>query len=441
MAMDTKEIVELCKRHTVFSWAAQGNLNPIAVDRAEGIYFWDNDGKRYIDFNSQLMCVNIGHNHPKVVAAIKAQADKLFFSWPGSATEPRAKLGKLLSEVVPGDINKFFFTNGGAECNEAAIKVARLFTGRHKIISRYRSYHGGTHGAMQLTGDPRRWATEPGAPGFVKVMDPAPYRYSFGSTDEERTRNNLAYLAEVIDYEGPNNIAAMFIEPVVGTNGIEAPPAGYLQGLRALLDEHGILLVCDEVMAGWGRTGKLFSHEHAGITPDIICMAKGLTSAALPLGAMGMRDKIAAYFDDNVFWAGLTYSGHAMGIAAAIAAIEVMRDEGLVEHAAKMQNVMRKHMTEMKEKHPSVATFRATGLFGAIDFRKNAVGDPLSGYNETHPAVAKLVKALLDKGLFTLSHWNYIFCNPPLCISEEQLAESFAIIDSCLEITDEAYED
>ncbi len=438
--METKEIIELCKRHTIFSWSAQGGVAPIAVDHAKGIYFWDTEGKRYIDFNSQLMCTNIGHNHPKVAEAIKAQADKLMFVYPGFATEPRARLGKLLAELVPGDINKFFFTNGGAEANEGAIKVARLFTGRQKILSRYRSYHGATHGAMQMTGDPRRWATEPGAPGFVRVMDPVPYRYSFGASDAEQTRNNLEYLAEVIDYEGPHNIAAMIIEPVVGTNGILPPPEGYLAGLRKLLDQHGILLICDEVMAGFGRTGKWFAHQHGGIQPDLVSMAKGLTSAALPLGALGLSDKIAAHFDKNVFWSGLTYSAHPMSIAAAVAALEVLKEERLVEHAAKMQDVMRRHMAALKDKHPSVGPCRATGLFGAIEFRKNAAGERLSGYNQTHPAIAALVKELLGKGLFTAAHWNYLFCNPPLCISEAELAESFAIIDSCLHITDAAYE-
>ena len=439
--METKEIVELCKRHTVFSWSAQKAVNPIAVDRAEGIYFWDTDGKRYIDFNSQLMCVNAGHNHPKIVAAVKAQADKLCFVFPGMATEPRAKLGKLLNEVTPSHITKFFFTNGGAEANEAAIRTARLYTGRHKIISRYRSYHGGTHGAMMLTGDARRWPNEPGAPGFVKVMDPVPYRFSFGETEEEQTKNNLTYLAEVIDYEGPQNIAAMFIEPVIGTNGILPPPQGYLEGLRALLDQHGILLVCDEVMAGFGRTGKWFSFEHTGIKPDMICMAKGLTGAILPLGALGISEAIAAHFDDNVFWSGLTYSSHPMGIAAAVAAVEVVRDEGLVENAARLQHVMLQHMAELAEKHPCVASYRAIGLFGAMDFRRNRQGHPLSeNYNVTHPAIRKLTAALLDKGLFTIAQWSILYCNPPLTITAEQLAESFAIIDECLGVVDEVFE-
>jgi len=438
--MRSEEMIDLCKRYTIFSWSAQASVAPVAVDRAQGIYFWDPEGKRYIDFNSQLMCVNAGHNHPKIVAAIKAQADKLCFAYPGVATEPRARLGKMLSEVVPGDINKFFFTNGGAECNEGAIKVARLYTGRQKILSRYRSYHGATHGAMQLTGDPRRWPTEPGAPGFIKVMDPTPYHYSFGKTEEEQTRNNLAYLAEVIDYEGPQNIAAMVIESVTGTNGILKPPKGYLEGLLALLHKHGILLVCDEVMAGFGRTGKMFGFEHGNIVPDMVCMAKGLTSAHVPLGALGLSDKIAKHFDDKVFWSGLTYSAHPMGLAAAVAALEVLLEEKLVDNAARLEKVMLKHMGLIKEKHRSVRGFRAIGLFGLLEFQKNAKGEALSGYNQTHPAVGKLVRTLIDKGLFTMAHWNTLMCNPPLCITEQQLGEAFAIIDDALKVTDEAFE-
>jgi taurine--2-oxoglutarate transaminase len=434
------EIVELCKRHTLFSWSAQGSVSPIAVERAEGIYFWDFDGKRYLDFNAQLMCVNVGHNHPKIVAAIKAQADKLCFVYPGSVTEVRAELGKKLAELVPGDINTFFFTNGGAESNEAAIKTARMFTGRQKILSRYRSYHGATHAAMQLTGDPRRWPTEPGAPGFIHVMDPVPYRYSFGATEEEQTRNNLTYLAEVIDYEGPQHIAAMFIEPVVGTNGILPPPRGYLEGLAELLHKHGILLVCDEVMAGLGRTGKMFAFQHGNIQPDIVTMAKGLTSGHLPLGAMGVSDRIAAHFRNNVFSTGLTYSAHPMGLAAAVAALDVLVEEKLVAHAAAMESVMRRHLTELQARHPSIRATRATGLFGLMEFRRNSKGEPLSGYNQTHEGVSQLMTALRAEGLFTMAHWNTVMCNPPLCITEDQLAEAFAIFDRALAATDAHYE-
>jgi taurine--2-oxoglutarate transaminase len=439
--MKTQEIVDLCKRHTLFSWSAQAGLDPIAIARGEGIYFFDPDGKRYIDFNSQLMCVNVGHNHPRIIEAIKAQAEKLLFAYPGTATEPRARLGQLLAEMVGPPFSKFFFTNGGADANEAAIRTARLVTGRHKILSRYRSFHGGTHVAMMATGDPRRWPNEPGAPGFVKVMDPVPYRYSFGQSEAEQAENNLAYLAEVIDYENPLSIAAMIIEPVLGTNGILLPPQGYLEGLRALLDKHGILLICDEVMAGFGRTGKMFSHQHGNITPDLMTMAKGLTSAALPLGALAVTDKIAAHFDKNVFWSGLTYSSHPMSLAAAVAALEVLRDEGLVENARKMQDVMARHMAALEDKHPSVATYRAIGLFGAIDLQRNAEGAPISEpYNTTHPAVGKLLGALREKGLYTMGRWSTLYCNPPLCINEAQLGEAFAIIDDCLSITDAVFE-
>ena len=291
-----------------------------------------------------------------------------------------------------------------------------------------------------LTGEPRRWSNEPGAPGFIKVMDPVPYRYSFGASDEEQTANNLTYLEEVIDYESPDTIAAMFVEPIVGTNGILPPPKGYLEGLSAILKRHGILLVCDEVMAGFGRTGKMFAHHHAGIEPDIVCMAKGLTSAALPLGAMGISKPIAEYFDTNVFWSGLTYSAHPMGLAAAIAAVEVLRDEGLVENAARMQTVMLRHMAELADKHPCVAGYRATGLFGAIDLHKKS--GPISpGYNTTAPVIGQLVAKLREAGLYTMARWNILFCNPPLCITEEQLGEAFAIVDEALGVVDAVYED
>lgn len=437
--METQQIVDLCKKHTLYTWAATGKVNPLPIERAEGVYMYTTDGRKILDFNSQLMSVNIGHSHPKVREAMKRQLDKLLYVFPGTATEERARLAKKLSELVPGDINTFFFTLGGAEANENAIRAARLYTGRHKILSRYRSYHGATNAAMQLTGDPRRWANEPGMPGVIRVMDPRPYRYSFGEDDEARTKNNLEYLEEVITYEGPQNIAAMFIETVTGTNGILPPPAGYLKGLRELLDRYGILLVCDEVMCGFGRTGKMFAFEHSDIVPDILCMAKGLTSSYIPLGAMGLRDPIAKYFSDNVFWGGLTYNSHALALATAEAVIDVLVGEGMIENAAKMQGVMRSEMDRLKAKHPSMKEGRAIGLFGMIDVQKNAVGDPLAPYNGTHPAMGKLSKFFIDNGLFTFVRWSSFMCNPPLCITEEQLREGFEIIDRGLEITDEAF--
>ena len=438
--MTPEETIALCKQHTMYSWAANGSVAPKGIARAEGVYMWTLDGTRILDWNSQLMSVNIGHGHPKVHEAMKKQIDDLLFVWPATATRPRAELGKLLSELVPGDINTFFFCLSGAEANENAIKAARQYSGRFKILSRYRSYHGATNATMQMSGDPRRLANEPGAPGFIRVMDPWPYTWSWGDTDAEIVAANLTYLEEVIQYEGPDTIAAMFIETVTGTNGILPPPEGYLKGLRALLDKYGILLVCDEVMSGFGRTGKLFAFEHGDIVPDILCMAKGLTSSYAPLGAMGVSDKIAAHFQENVFWGGLTYNSHCLGLATALANLRVLLDEGLVENAARMQGVMRSEMDRLTAKHPSCKGGRAIGLFGMIDVQKNAAGEPLAPYNGSHPVMSELSDFFWDNGLFTFVRWGSFMCNPPLCITEEQLMDGFEIIDRGLEITDRAFE-
>ena len=432
----TQAMIDDCLHHTLYSWSARGKVQPMPIERAEGIYLYGPDGQRWIDFNSQLMSVNIGHSHPKVVQAMKDAADGLIYAFPGSATAPRAALSKKLAGLLPDGMNTVFFTLGGAEANENAIKLARLYTGRHKILSRYRSYHGATNATLQLTGDPRRWANEPGAPGFIKVMDPWPLTFSYGQDDAEIVRNNLTYLEEVIQYEGPDQIAAMFIETVTGTNGILPPPAGYLQGLRALLDKYGILLVCDEVMAGFGRTGRLFAFEHGGITPDIVCMAKGLTSSYVPLGAVGMTDAIARHFDDHVFWGGLTYNAHPFACNVALAAIDVLLDEGMIENAEKMGAVMRGHMQALQDAHPSVKAFRQIGLFGMVDLQQDTAGTPMAPYNGSHPAMAEMNAFLQANGLFTFMRWGSFMCNPPLCITEDQLAESFEIIDRALAITD-----
>ena len=438
--MNEQQMIDLCKQHTMYTWAASGAVKPLPVDRAEGIYFYTTSGKRFIDFNSQLMSMHIGHNNPRVNAALTAQLDKLQFIFPGTATEPRARLGKLLSEVVPGDINTFFFTLGGAEANENAIRAARLYTGRHKILSRYRSYHGATNACMQLTGDPRRWANEPGMPGVVRVMDPWPYNYSFGDSEDEITANNLTYLEEVIMYEGPHTIAAMIIEPVTGTNGILAPPRGYLKGLRELLTRHGILLITDEVMSGFGRTGRMFAFEHGDIVPDIVTMAKGMTSSYLPLGAMGLRDPIADHFRENVFWGGLTYNSHPLCLTVAEAVIRVILDEGLVENAARLQPVMRQAMDRLQARHRCVKTGRCIGLFGMIDLQKNSAGEPMAPYNGTSEAMAALGKAFGQAGLFTFVRWSSFMCNPPLIINETQLREAFAVVDKALEVVDPFFE-
>ncbi len=435
-----EEIIALCKKHTMYTWTKNRTVQPRDIARAEGIYMYTHDGRRIIDWNSQLMSVNVGHHHPRIREAMKKQIDELLFVWPGTATKPRALLGKRLAELVPGDINTFFFCLGGAEANENAMKAVRLYTGKNKILSRYRSYHGATKECMQLTGDPRRWHNEPGSAGFVKVMDPWPYTFSWGDSEEEITARNLTYLEEVINMEGPNTIAAMWIETVTGTNGILPPPKGYLRGLRQLLDKYGILLVCDEVMAGWGRTGKLLAFEHGDIVPDIVTMAKGITSSYAPLGVMGVSDAIAEHFQDNVFWGGLTYNSHSLGLATALATIDVLIDEGMVEHAAKLEAVMRSEMDRLTEKHPSCKGGRCIGLFGMIDVQKNSAGEPMAPFNGTSPAMTELSQYFWDAGLFTFVRWGSFMCNPPLCITEEQLLEGFAIIDKGLDITDRHFE-
>ncbi|MCA9566862.1 MAG: aminotransferase class III-fold pyridoxal phosphate-dependent enzyme [Myxococcales bacterium] len=431
-------MIDACLAHTLYTWTATGSVDPLPVKHADGVYLYGPEGQKWLDFNSQLMSVNIGHNHPKIKEAIKKQVDELIYTYPGTATEPRAKLAKRLAEIMPGDIDTFFFTLGGAEANENAIKLVRQYSGRFKILSRYRSYHGATNATMMLTGDPRRWPSEPGAPGFVHVMDPWPYTFSWGESEEEITAKNLTYLEEVIQYEGPSTIAAMFIETVTGTNGILPPPKGYLKGLRALLDKYGILLVCDEVMAGFGRTGKLMAFEHGDIVPDLVTMAKGLTSSYIPLGAVGMRSPIAEHFRKNTFWGGLTYNSHALCMATALAAVDALIEDGCIENAARLGPIMRDHMERMKQKHPSVRAYRQIGLFGMMDVQKPG-GEPIAPYNGGHPKMNEMGKYFRDNGLFTFVRWGSFMCNPPLCITEEQLAEGFDIIDRALDIPDQLF--
>ncbi len=438
--MKSDEMIRLCKRHSLYTWAAQKNVSPLPVAKAQGVFFWTPEGKRYIDFNSQLMCVNIGHAHPKVIAAMKRALDDVVFVYPQTATEARARLSEKLAKILPGTLKTFYYTMGGAEANENAIKIVRDVTGRQKILSRYRSYHGATNATLQLTGDPRRWASEPGMPGVIRVMDPRPYEFSFGKTEEEMTAGNLRYLEEIIQYEGPKTIAAMFIESVTGTNGILKPPKGYLKGLKELLGRHGILLVCDEVMCGFGRTGRMFGFEHGDIVPDVVTMAKGLTSAYFPLGAVALRDDLAAHYEDKVFYGGATYNSHPLGLATALAVLEVLEEERLVENAARLEKVVRAEMDRLQAKHPSMKEGRCIGLFGMIDLQKNARGEPLAPFNGTSPAMARLAKHFDESGLFTFVRWGSFMCNPPLCITEEQLREAFSIIDRGLDLTDEAFE-
>ncbi|MBI3744985.1 MAG: aminotransferase class III-fold pyridoxal phosphate-dependent enzyme [Chloroflexi bacterium] len=431
--LTTEEIVRLNRQYTFFSWSAQSRVHPIVIDRAEGVYFWDPDGKRYIDFNSQLMSVNIGHGDARVADAIAAQAHRLAFAAPQFATEVRGRLGELLAELTPGDLKTFFFTLGGAEANENALRMARMVTGRQKVMARFRSYHGASAGAISVTGDPRRWASEPAIPGVIRVLDP----WRWGREQPEPVQEHLAYLEEVIQYEGPQTIAAFILETVTGTNGILIPPDGYLAGVRELCSKYGILMIADEVMAGFGRTGRWFAVDHWDVVPDMITMAKGLTSSYLPLGAVAMSRQVADYFADRVYYGGLTYSAHPMSCAAAIAAIGVLRDDDLVGNAQRLDPVLKAHLADLQARHPSVGAVRSIGLFGIIELiRDRVTREPMAPFNGSSPEMAALDSRLRSDGLFTMNHWNAIFTNPPLCIAQGQLQEAFAIIDNALEVTD-----
>jgi len=431
--LTAEEIVALSKKHTIFEWSAQGAVDPIPVSHAKGCYFFTPDGRRFLDFNSQLMAVNIGHGDERVINAMHEQAKKLQYINPTLVSEPRARLGAKLAELAPGDIDVFFFTNGGADAVENAVKLARLYTGRHKIMARYRSYHGATAAGMTLTGDPRRWANEPGIPGVVRVLDP--YHGVQRGWDDAPT--SLAMIEEVIQLEGPQTIAAFILESVTGTNGILIPPSGYMEGVRRLCDKYGILMIADEVMAGFGRTGRWFAIDHWNVVPDLLTMAKGLTSAYVPLGAVGMRQKIADHFKDKVFYGGLTYGNHPVGCATALATIAVYEEDDLIGNAQRMGDLMTRLMGEMSDKHPCVGATRHIGLFGIFELVKNRQTlEPLAPFNGTSPEMAALGKELRARGLYTIVRWNTFFTNPPLCINEAELREGFAAIDSALGVVD-----
>jgi len=433
--MSSEEIVALSRAHTLFSWSVQGAIDPIAIDHAEGVYLYTPEGRRILDFNAQLMSVNIGHGDRRVIDAINEQASKLQFVQPAFATEIRARLGAKLAEIMPGDMNKVFFTLGGAEAVENAIKLARHYTGKHKLLARYRAYHGATAGAMTLTGDYRRWANEPGIVGVVRYPD----THRWGEKEPRPAAEALNGLEDVIKYEGAHTIAAIFLETVVGTNGILIPPDGYLQGVRDLCDKYGILMVCDEVMAGFGRTGKWFAVDHWGVTPDLMTMAKGLTSSYLPLGAVAMRDSISEAMDTKMFYGGLTYSSHPVSLAAALATIRVYEEDDLVGNAARMGEVMRAHHEALAAKHPSVGAHRNIGLFGILDLvRSQDPWTPLTPFNGTSDEMKAIGKFFRDNGLYVMLANNSIHTNPPLCITEEQLSEGFALIDKALDIADQA---
>jgi taurine--2-oxoglutarate transaminase len=439
------EILHLSMEHNFWTWSAQGKVNPIPVKSAKGVYFWDIHDKRYLDLNSMTMCVNIGHGDERVIQAIIDQARELPYAAPGMATRPRALLGKKLAEILPAGLTRYLFTLGGADANENAIKLARSYTGRYKVLARYRSYHGATYGAIAASGDPRRVAWEPNVmPGVVHFLDPYRYRSTFhranpGISEADFCQDYLNHLEEIIQYEGPETIAAILIESVTGTNGVIVPPAGYLAGVRELCDRYGIVMICDEVMSGFGRTGEWFAVNHWQVTPDILTMAKGLTSAYAPLGAVAMKPEIADTFKERTYQGGLTYNAHPISMAAAIANIEVMQSDHLVEKARATGQVMADMLAELVDRHPSVGEVRSIGLFGIIELvRDRRTKEPMAPWNGSSPEMAAYKKYLLDHGVYQSVHWHTALLLPPLIISPEQLAEGFDVIDRALEITDQA---
>lgn len=443
--MNSTQILQTHRDHVFYSWVGQNSVqNPIVMDRAEGVYFWDKSGKRYLDFSSQLVNMNIGHSHPKLLAALKEQADRLSFAHPGTATDIRAQAAAKLAEMTPGDLTKTLFTLGGGEAVENAIKMARQYTGRHKIITRYRSYHGASLGAGTATGDPRRLYSEMGVSGFVRVHDPYAYRCPFGYAPKGNPQVYIDHLIQTIEFEGPQTVAAILMESITGFNGMIIPPDGYWQALREYADKHGILLICDEILVGFGRTGKMFAIDHYNVVPDIMTVGKGLTCGYVPLGAVIVRQHIADYFNEVPLGCGLTYSGYPLGCAAALATMNIYEEENLVENSRILGEYMASWLQEMKAKHPSVGDVRSLGLYGLIECVKDReTREPLVPWNakpDQMGVMGKIIPYLLERGMHTLLRWNWLFMSPPLCITQAQLDEGFAMIDDALAMTDEAYE-
>nr|WP_291818340.1 aspartate aminotransferase family protein [Candidatus Microthrix sp.] len=430
------------RAHVFHSWSAQALINPVAIAGGEGSWIWDFDGNRYLDFSSQLMNVNLGHGHPTLVAAIQEAAGRLATIGPFHANADRSEAARLIADVAPDGMNKVFFTNGGADANENAIRMARLHTGRHKVLAAHRSYHGATAGAITMTGDPRRWASEPSMPGVVRFFGPYPYRSSFHSeSPEQECERALAHLDELVMFEGAHNVAAIIIEPVVGTNGILVPPDGYLVGMRELCDRHGIMMISDEVMAGFGRCGEWFAIQRWDVTPDLICFAKGVNSGYVPLGGVIMSDAIAATFDERVYPGGLTYSGHPLACASAVASIGVFREEGTL-HAARTlgDDVIGPELEAMAERHPSVGEVRGLGAFWAIELvRDRATREMYVPYNAAGDAAKPMndvVAAIKELGVWVFAHFNRIHITPPCNTSHDDVRNGLAAIDKALEVAD-----
>ena len=430
------------RAHVFHSWSAQDKISPLPVAGGEGSRFWDYEGKTYLDFSSQLVNLNLGYQHPALVAAIQEQAARLCMVQPAFANDVRGEAARLIAERAPGELNHVFFTNGGAEANENAIRMARLHTGRHKVLSTYRSYHGATAGAIALTGDPRRWPSEPSIPGSVHFWGPYAYRSAFHATSEaEEGARALQHLADTIMVEGPSTIAAIILETVVGTNGILVPPPGYLAGVRELCDRHGIVLIADEVMAGFGRCGEWFAIDHWGVVPDLITFAKGVNSGYVPLGGVVISESIFDTFRERAYPGGLTYSGHPLACAAAVASIKVMSD-GVLDHVKEMgRDVIAPRLAELAARHPSVGEVRGLGMFWAVELvRERATREPLVPFNAAGPdaePMDRFTAACKERGLWPFVHFNRTHVAPPCTTTREELLEGLDILDQALDVADE----
>lgn len=441
----TADIVELNKDYTLTSWTAQQAWNPIVMDHAEGVYFWDTEGRRYLDWSSQLINVNVGHGHPRVVKAIQDHVARISFAYPSIATEARGRLGELLAEVTPGNLSKAFFTNGGTDAIENAIKMARMFTGKQKILTRYRSYHGATFGAATAGGDPRRHGHGPGIPDIVRLPDPYAYRSPVykGRTQEEGDAIMADMVEEIVQMEGPQNCAAILIEGYSGTSGIIQPSAVYWNRLGEICKKYNMLLIVDEVMSGFGRTGEWFGVDHyPNVQPDIIAVAKGITSGYVPMGATIVTDEVAAFFDDHVLSTGLTYSAHPLACAAGVANIEVYRDENLIENSREMGKVLRQGLTDLAEKHPTIGEIRGAGLHQVIELVKSRdTREPMTPFlGAPSEPMAIVAKTLKEEGMSTFVRWSMVFNCPPLVINEAQIKEGLEIVDHALSKIDGYYE-
>jgi len=438
---ETQEIIQDNLDYTLFSWSKQKGINPIAVQRAEGVYLYDYDGKRYLDFSSGLMNVNIGHGHPRVADAVYRQMQEVSYVTPSCVTKARGELGKKLAEITPGNLQKTLFTTDGASAIENAIKLARIYTGRHKIIARYRAFHGASYGSMTAGGDPRKLAADSQqVPNIIHVEDPYCYRCPWDKKIESCHRECVQHIERIIDFEGPQNIAAILMEGESGTSGCIKYPPDYLKKVRALCDKHGILLIADEVMSGFGRTGKWFASELHGIVPDMIATAKGITAGYIPLGALIVTDKIADHFNDRMLYLGLTYSAHPVACAAGLEVMKIYEDEHLIDNAAEMGRYIDRQVAELKTKHPCIGDFRNTGLLGCLELVKNRdTKEPMAPYNATadQMAVMNQVAARIKQlGVYAFVRWNYVFIAPPLSITREQTDEGLKIISEALTLAD-----